>query len=118
MRPSPTADLSAFLITLRHLIREPSVVGAEDSFFRVLRRELEELDISVERHSCCLVARGSEPESVILSAHIDRPTPAPRIRNELRSRSHFRMGRSTKNVKPLKLSNILKASLRGPRAVG
>ena len=72
MRPSPTADLSAFLITLRHLIREPSVVGAEDSFFRVLRRELEELDISVERHSGVLVARGSEPESVILSAHIDR----------------------------------------------
>jgi putative aminopeptidase FrvX len=72
MRPSPTADLSAFLITLRHLIREPCVVGAEDSFFRVLRRELEELDISVERHSGILVARGSEPESVILSAHIDR----------------------------------------------
>lgn len=72
MRPSPTADLSAFLNTLRHLIREPSVVGAEDSFFRVLRRELEELDISVERHSGILVARGSEPESVILSAHIDR----------------------------------------------
>lgn len=72
MRPSPTADLSAFLITLRHLIREPSVVGAEDSFFRLLRRELEELDISVERHSGVLVARGSDPESVILSAHIDR----------------------------------------------
>ncbi len=72
MQPSPTADLSAFLITLRHLIREPSVVGAEDSFFRVLRRELEELDISVERHSGVLVARGSDPESVILSAHVDR----------------------------------------------
>jgi putative aminopeptidase FrvX len=72
MRPSPTADLSAFLITLRHLIREPAVVGAEDSFFRVLRRELEEIDISVERHSGCLVARGSDPDSVILSAHIDR----------------------------------------------
>jgi hypothetical protein len=72
MHPSPTADLSAFLITLRHLIREPSVVGAEDSFFRVLRRELEEIDISVERHSGILVARGSEPESVILSAHVDR----------------------------------------------
>ncbi len=72
MHPSPTKDLSAFLITLRHLIREPSVVGAEDSFFRVLRRELEELDISVERHSGILVARGSKPDSVILSAHIDR----------------------------------------------
>ena len=72
MQPSPTADLSAFLITLRHLIREPSVVGAEDSFFRVLRRELEELDIFVERHSGVLVAKGSDPESVILSAHVDR----------------------------------------------
>jgi putative aminopeptidase FrvX len=72
MHPSPTTDLSAFLIILRHLIREPAVVGAEDSFFRVLRRELEEIDISVERHSGVLVARGSEPESVILSAHIDR----------------------------------------------
>lgn len=72
MNTSPTADLSAFLITLRHLVREPSVVGAEDSFFRVIRRELEELDISVERHSGILVARGSDPDSVILSAHVDR----------------------------------------------
>lgn len=72
MQASSTVDLSAFLITLRHLIREPSVVGAEDAFFRVLRRELEEIDISVERHSGILVARGSDPEGVILSAHIDR----------------------------------------------
>lgn len=72
MRPSSTTDLSGFLITLRHLIREPSVVGAEDSFFRVLRRELEELDISVERHSGILVARGGDPDGVVLSAHVDR----------------------------------------------
>jgi len=72
MYASPTADLSGFLITLRHLVREPAVVGAEDSFFRVIRRELEELDVSVERHSGVLVARGRDPESVILSAHIDR----------------------------------------------
>ncbi len=72
MFPSSTTDLSGFLITLRHLIREPSVVGAEDSFFRVLRRELEELDISVERHSGVLVARGGDPDEVILSAHVDR----------------------------------------------
>lgn len=71
-KQSPTTDLSAFLITLRHLIREPSVVGAEDSFFRVLRRELEELDIAVERHSGVLVARGGKAENVILCAHIDR----------------------------------------------
>ena len=72
MISSPTTDLSGFLITLRHLIREPAVVGAEDSFFRVLRRELEELDICVERHSGILVAKGGDPDGVILSAHVDR----------------------------------------------
>ena len=72
MNSSPTANLSSFLITLRHLIREPSVVGAEDAFFRVLRRELEEIDISVERHSGVLIARGNDPESITLSAHVDR----------------------------------------------
>ncbi|MFN4944446.1 MAG: peptidase M42, partial [Akkermansiaceae bacterium] len=46
MQLSSTADLTGLLIILRHLIREPSVVGAEDSFFRVIRRELEEMDIS------------------------------------------------------------------------
>lgn len=72
MHPTSTTDLSGFLITLRHLIREPSVVGAEDSFFRVIRRELEEMDISVERHSGILVAKGNDPESAYFSAHIDR----------------------------------------------
>ena len=72
MFSSSTADLSGFLITLRHLIREPSVVGTEDSFFRVLRRELEELGIAVERHSGILIARGNDPGGVLLSAHIDR----------------------------------------------
>jgi hypothetical protein len=33
MRPSPTADLSAFLITLRHLIREPSVISHKARLF-------------------------------------------------------------------------------------
>lgn len=53
-------------------MREPSVVGAEESFFRVLSRELEELDIKVERYLGVLVAQGSQPEKLILSAHIDR----------------------------------------------
>lgn len=61
-----------FLELLQQLVREPSVVGSEDSFFRVLSRELEELDIHVERHLGVLVARGSQPESLLLSAHIDR----------------------------------------------
>ncbi|MGB6221440.1 peptidase M42 [Haloferula sp.] len=67
-----TSDLSGFLEILQQLVREPSVVGTEDSFFRVLRRELEEVDVKVERHLGVLVAQGSEPESLILSAHIDR----------------------------------------------
>ena len=72
MNSFPASDLSAFLITLRHLIREPSVVGAEEAFFRLIRRELEELDISVECYSGVLVARGNNPDSIVLSAHIDR----------------------------------------------
>jgi putative aminopeptidase FrvX len=66
------SDLSEFLEVLQQLVREPSVVGTEDSFFRVLRRELEEVDVRVERHLGVLVAQGREPESLILSAHIDR----------------------------------------------
>jgi len=64
--------LSAFLEILYQLVREPSVVGTEDSFFRVLRRELEEIGVNVEHHSGVLVARGSQPELLVLSAHIDR----------------------------------------------
>jgi len=65
-------DLSDFLEILQQLVREPSVVGTEDSFFRVLRRELEEVDVTVERHLGVLVARGRDPDSIVLSAHIDR----------------------------------------------
>ncbi len=36
-----------FIATLQTLIREPSVVGTEDSFFRVVRRELEEVGAQV-----------------------------------------------------------------------
>ncbi|WP_193211394.1 peptidase M42 [Luteolibacter marinus] len=66
------AELPSFLELLQQLVREPSVVGSEDSFFRVLSRELEELDLRVERHLGVLVARGREPEKLVLSAHIDR----------------------------------------------
>lgn len=72
MSTPANSDLSDFLEILQQLVREPSVVGTEDSFFRVLRRELEEVDVKVERHLGILVAQGREPESLILSAHIDR----------------------------------------------
>lgn len=67
--------MEEFFSILQLLVREPSVVGTEDSFFRVLRRELEEFDefeIKVEYYQGVLVARGKDPESLILSAHIDR----------------------------------------------
>lgn len=66
------ADLADFLEILQSLVREPSVVGTEDSFFRVLRRELEEVDVSIDRYLGILVARGRNPDSIVLSAHIDR----------------------------------------------
>lgn len=67
-----TSDLADFLELLQQLVREPSVVGTEDSFFRVLRRELEEVGVTVERYLGVLVARGRDPESIVLSAHVDR----------------------------------------------
>ncbi|NJL45554.1 MAG: peptidase M42, partial [Leptolyngbyaceae cyanobacterium SM2_3_12] len=66
------ADLGEFLEILQLLIREPAVVGCEDSFFRVLRRELEEVGADVKHYHGVLVAQGSRPHELMLSAHIDR----------------------------------------------
>ena len=65
-------ELGEFLEILQLLIREPSVVGSEDSFFRVLRRELEEVGVDINYYHGVLVAQGSHPHDLILSAHIDR----------------------------------------------
>ena len=65
-------SLQGFLHLLRALIREPSVVGVEDAFFRVLRRELEEFPVTITRYHGLLVAQGSESDSNYLSAHVDR----------------------------------------------
>lgn len=64
--------LEEFLDILKPLIREPAVVGNEDSFFRVLRRELEEIGLCVQSFHGVLVAQGSRPHDLFLSAHIDR----------------------------------------------
>ncbi|MFO6422013.1 peptidase M42 [Motilimonas sp. KMU-193] len=61
-----------FFDLLRVLVRQPSVVGAEHSFFRVLQRELEERGAKVTWYEGLLVAQGSQPDSVMFSAHIDR----------------------------------------------
>lgn len=65
-------ELEEFIDILKPLVREPSVVGNEDAFFRVLRRELEELDIDVQLYHGVLVAQGTRPHELFLSAHIDR----------------------------------------------
>ena len=61
-----------FIDLLKTIIRQPSVVGAEHSFFRVLQRELEERGAHVTWYEGLLVAQGSNPFSTMFSAHIDR----------------------------------------------
>jgi putative aminopeptidase FrvX len=63
---------AAFLELLATLMRSPSVVGAEHSFFRVLQRELEERGAKVTWYEGLLVAQGNKPDSVMFSAHTDR----------------------------------------------
>ncbi|MEO2279363.1 peptidase M42 [Pseudoalteromonas pernae] len=63
---------SDFIDLLKTIIRQPSVVGAEHSFFRVLQRELEERGAHVTWYEGLLVAQGSKPFSTMFSAHIDR----------------------------------------------
>lgn len=71
-RPPETGLTDTFLTLLGHLVRSPSVVGAEHSFFRVLQRELEERGARVNWYEGVLVAQGEQPNSLMLSAHIDR----------------------------------------------
>jgi len=65
-------NYTSFLDTLKQLIRVPSVIGYEHSFFLYLKRELDELGIKTEYYDGLLVAQGDEPTAGMLSAHIDR----------------------------------------------
>ena len=64
--------MEQFYDILKQLIRIPSVVGAEHPFFMFVKRELEEIGVNVEYYDGVLVAKGSEPTSGYMSAHIDR----------------------------------------------
>jgi putative aminopeptidase FrvX len=64
--------MDLFYDILKQLIRVPSVVGAEHPFFMMLKRELEELEVTVEYYDGLLVAKGSNPSSGYISAHADR----------------------------------------------
>lgn len=63
---------SDFIDLLKTLIRQPSVVGSEQAFFRVLHRELEERGARVSSYHGVLVAQGNKPKSAYFSAHVDR----------------------------------------------
>ncbi len=65
-------QFDGFIDVLKSLIREPSVVGAEHAFFRVLQRELEERGAKVTWYEGLLVAQGEEPDRCHFSSHIDR----------------------------------------------
>lgn len=65
-------NFPAFVDLLKELVREPSVVGHEHSFFKILQRELEERGAKVTWYEGLLVAQGSKPNSVMFSSHVDR----------------------------------------------
>lgn len=63
---------SSYVDLLKILVRYPSVVSTEHSFFRHLQRELEERGAHVSWYEGVLVAHGQRPKSQFFSAHIDR----------------------------------------------
>ncbi|MBU6302219.1 MAG: peptidase M42 [Verrucomicrobia bacterium] len=65
-------DRHDFLDLLKQLIRQPAVVGAEHSFYQVIKRELDELGVRVSMFEGLLVAEGNDPASLRVSAHVDR----------------------------------------------
>jgi putative aminopeptidase FrvX len=66
------SNFVSFLDMLKQLIRTPSVIGSEHSFFLYLKRELEELGVQTHYYDGLLVAQGKHPTQGMLSAHIDR----------------------------------------------
>jgi putative aminopeptidase FrvX len=65
-------NLRELLQTLSTLVRAPSVVGAETAFMRTLERELVLNGATVREYQGVLEATGSDPHSLIVSAHVDR----------------------------------------------
>jgi putative aminopeptidase FrvX len=64
--------MELFYDILKQLIRVPSVVGAEHPFFIFVKRELEDIGVTVEYYDGVLVAKGNEPQKGYISAHADR----------------------------------------------
>ncbi|MBU1658872.1 peptidase M42 [bacterium] len=64
--------MELFYDILKQLIRIPSVVGAEHSFFMFIKRELEEIGVKVEYYDGVLIAKGQDETCGYISAHCDR----------------------------------------------
>ncbi|QCU89391.1 peptidase M42 [Thiomicrorhabdus sediminis] len=99
-----------FIDLLKSLIREPSVVGAEHAFFRVLQRELEERGAKVTWYEGLLVAQGNEPNSAMFSSHIDRHGLVCTGPNEFQFAA-FVAGKTNNNYPESSISNELKMTL-------
>jgi putative aminopeptidase FrvX len=65
-------DLDEFLDILRQLIREPASLDRKTPSFALCGVNLEEVSVEIQYYKGCLVARGKDPDSLILSAHMDR----------------------------------------------
>ena len=50
----------------------PSVVGHEQNFIKFLKKDFENLGLTVNEHSGVLEISGAHPNSSIISAHLDR----------------------------------------------
>lgn len=66
------SDLRHLTQLLSTLVRVPSVTGSESPFMRSLERELVMHGAEVREFQGVLEARGSDPDSLIISAHVDR----------------------------------------------
>ncbi|MGB5866846.1 MAG: peptidase M42 [Arcobacteraceae bacterium] len=64
--------MEKFYDILKQLIRIPSVVGAEHPFFMTVKKELDQLDLTIEYYDGVLVVKGDNPTSGYISAHADR----------------------------------------------
>jgi len=89
------SETEALTSVLQELIRQPSVVGFEHSFFRYLHRLLEERGARVTWYEGLLVAQGHDPRSALFSAHIDRHGLLCTGPNEFSTRPSWRGGAPT-----------------------
>ena len=90
-----------YLDLFKQLIRHPSVVGAEQSLFRIIQNELKEIGIATSQFEGLLVAEGSQPDSHYLSAHIDRHGLICTGPEEFQYASLVIRHRDTSNGKPI-----------------